>query len=506
MADWLEAYLRLPTGEPFIPTDEQLEKLVRWYALHPRTGRRIHRRGQDMEAKGKGKSPLWAGVSAVELAGPAVFDGWDADGEPVGRPWLSPWCQIAAVSEEQTDNTYGALYEMLQLSPAADDLGLDVGLTRICLRDRPSAKIEAVTASSGAREGARITWALLDETHLWFPPQGKKLAATLRRNVGKMGGTSVETTNAPELGRQSVAEATRDGDAKGVLQLGVEGVYVADVKAPANREKVIEALGLAYGDSAIERGGWVDLERIYEEILDPETSEDDAIRFYLNVPRKAANRAFDMAQFAKLATDREIARDVPVVLAFDGARTRDCAVLSAWTVEDVPHHFRVAVWERPYAPQSDYEHPRNEIRGEVVRFMADHRVVIFAYDSSFHELNSLYDEWLEEYGEADPERGIGLMVPFPTASGQRMEKAILRLIEDTRAGLYSHDGDDIITAHVRQAVLTRNRSGYLSLAKEKDSMKIDGAVTMTFGYDLLAVARVMNDRRSTAPQFFIEFS
>ncbi len=41
------------------------------------------------------------------------------------------------------------------------------------------------------------------------------------------------------------------------------------------------------------------------------------------------------------------------------------------------------------------------------------------------------------------------------------------------------DGDPTITAHVENVVLTRNRSGYHTFAKPKDSLKIDGAVTLT---------------------------
>ena len=87
----------------------------------------------------------------------------------MGRPWgrkgdPNPWIQIAAVSEDQTDNTYSVLYELLTANDgaAADDLRVDVGLTRCFLRDRPG-KLEPVTASAGSREGQPITDATLDE-------------------------------------------------------------------------------------------------------------------------------------------------------------------------------------------------------------------------------------------------------------------------------------------------------------------------------------------------------
>jgi hypothetical protein len=49
-----------------------------------------------------------------------VPDGWDAAGQPVGKPWstmLTPLVHIAAVSEEQTNNTWQPLLEMLREGP-----------------------------------------------------------------------------------------------------------------------------------------------------------------------------------------------------------------------------------------------------------------------------------------------------------------------------------------------------------------------------------------------------
>ncbi len=218
-------------------------------------------------------------------------------------------------------------------------------------------------------------------------------------------------------------------------------------------------------------------------------------RFYLNIARKAENRAFDPAEFDALAEPGDIPTDEPLVLAFDGARTRDCAVFSAWTIGETPKHFHVAHWSRPWNATAGYQHPRPEYKSTARDFIATHDVVLFAYDSSFHELDSLYDDWIDEFGEFDG-KSSGLMLEFPTASGQRMQKAILQILEDTREGLYRHDGHEVITAHVHATVLSKNRGGWAMFAKEKDSLKIDGAVTMTFGYDLIPLARQAAENRT----------
>ncbi len=501
LVDWWEELFKVPSGElagePLKLTDDQISFFVRMYRIDPDSGARRVRRASRRGPKGRGKSPEGALFLAGEFAGPVVFDGWDAYGEPVGRPNPNPWCWAAATAEEQGDNVYEALREMMG---EAELPGVDVGKTRIEFEGDAPGKIETVTASAGAREGARITACVMDETHLWFPSRGgDKLARVIRRNLAKTRGVSLEVTNAPLLGERSVAELTleaADQLQSGLLYDSIEAQWkdTDDPKDPAMRDEVMRALSEAYGDAALDRGGWVDLERMYEEIVDVDTPTEDVLRFYFNLARVSKTRAYDPTKMAPLeAPDRVVEPDVPCLLMFDGARTRDCAVLSAWTIEDVPHHFKVEVWERPTTADGDYEHPRGEIRGAVRDFIDSHDCVMFAYDSSFHELSSMYDEWIDEYGDA---ADGGIMVGFPTATGKRMQAAILRTQEDMRGGRFTHDNDPQIMAHIHNAITTKNRGGWQTLAKEKDSLKIDGAVTFTFGYELVPQARDMLAERA----------
>lgn len=509
--EWLEDHFTVPAGElagqPLRLTDDQKTFFIRLYALDIPTGRPIYRRASRRGAKGRGKSPEGAMFLAAEFCGPTVFDGYDAAGEPVAIPRHNPLCWAAATAEEQTDNVYAALREML--ADAAIP-GVDVGKTRIEFTDGRPGKIESVTASAGAREGAPTTAVVLDETHLWFPSRGgDKLARVIRRNLGKTGGKSLEVTNAPALGERSVAELTLEAANKeqaGLLYDSVEAAWdtALDPKLEKNRPAVMKALRQAYAGVSTEEGGWVDLDRQYEEITDIGTPRPDVLRYYFNIAGKAQNRAFDPTAVRALIKKR---RNVsgPKILMFDGARTRDCAVLSSWTIEPVPHHQVVQVWERPHNPSENYEHPRSEIRAAARDFIADEDCVLFIYDSSFHELSSLYDEWVDAYGEAKPDKGTGLMVEFPTASGMRMQAAIDRILEDTREGLYTHDGDETILSHLDNAVLGKNRGGWRTLEKEKDSLKIDGAVTFTFGYDMIPTARLALDAR-TPVEMYVGFS
>lgn len=471
-----------------------------------------------MGPKGKGKSPEGAIYCIGEFDGPVVFDGWDANGEPVGVPRNYPIVQVAAVSEEQDHNLYGPLREMLAESDLSADNGghIDLGKTRVEFKDARPGKIEPVSASHGAREGQQLTAGALEETGLWFPSKGgRKLASTLRRNAAKTNGSTVEFTNPPSLGEGSVAEATMEAADKGTAGLLVDhaqGSYVEDYKNRDNRDAVMASLAEAYDDGSGTPVPWVTIDRLYDDLLDPDVTVDDGYRFFFGIARKREDRAFNIRTFDALGDDSGATRqwaeggyesaalspstineDTPVVLMFDGARTRDCAVFSAWTLGDddtKPKHHHVASWSRPWHADGDYQHPRAEYRAVAREFIAAHRVVLFAYDSSFHELDSLYEDWSDEFGDYDP-KSPGLMYEYPTATGKLMDGAIKQVTEDMRDGLLAHDANAVIREHISNAVLAKNNGGWLRLDKEKDSLKIDGAVTFTFGYDLLDLGRAI---------------
>jgi hypothetical protein len=495
--DWYAHHLTVPAGpkygQPFVLTDEQALFIVRAYALHP-DGRRVYRRLSLRGAKGKGKSPVGAAWLLGELAGPTVFDGWNADGEPVGAPRPNPWCQVIGVSEESSDNVYIPMMAMAHDS--ADRLKLDVGKSRIEFRDDRFGKVECVTSSAGAREGTPITAAVKDETQHWFKGRGGPvLSQTVNRNLAKTGGTSLECTNAPALGGHSVAETTMEQATKGqrgLLYESVEAPLVENPKDPDNRDKVMEALEVAYGDAAMKRGGWVDLERIYEEVVDIDVSEADVNRFYFNRAVKDETRYLDPTVWKERALPDahwpEPGR--PVLIFFDGARTRDTAALIGWTLDgDRPFLFTVKMWERPDDAPADFEYNRGEFRRAVADAVERWDCVV-AYDSSFHELSSLYDEWHEAYDSL----GQGRVIGFPTASGARMEPAILSFAADLAGDVFDHDGDQGLSQHAYNAVLTKSHGGKAALAKPKDTLKIDGIVSAVAGYNMLGSAReVIND-------------
>ncbi|HVM30777.1 MAG TPA: hypothetical protein VM305_08445 [Candidatus Limnocylindrales bacterium] len=291
--DWTYAYLPSPADEkqPLVYTVEQAKRVLEWFRLDPQTGRYVHDRRLNLEeAKGFGKSPFAASLDIVDFRGPVCFDGWDADGQPVGVPWGTgmrppPWIQIAAVSEGQTKNTWGALYGMLAASGgrAADELRIDLGRTRMYLMDVPEALLEFVTASAGSREGQRITKATLDEPQLWTAGNGgHKLVDTILGNLTKMDGRAVFTGNAYVKGADSVAERF-DVDEPGALRYARRPAK--EPQRDWTREQLIASLRDVYADAT-----WVNLGRIVDDALSPTADWDRMKRLFWNLPSSGSAR------------------------------------------------------------------------------------------------------------------------------------------------------------------------------------------------------------------------
>src|SRR5690606_15019801 len=131
VADWIEARCAIPDreqiGQPYLLTDEQLNFLLHFYRLNEDGGFHFWRGGQLVRPQKWGKGPLSSAIICAEAQGPVKFDGWDAYGEPVGRPWATPLIQVTAVSEDQTDNVYSALLPMIELGALHGEV-TDTGL------------------------------------------------------------------------------------------------------------------------------------------------------------------------------------------------------------------------------------------------------------------------------------------------------------------------------------------------------------------------------------------
>jgi hypothetical protein len=385
-----------------------------------------------------GKGPLVAAICCAEAAGPVLFDGWDAKGEPVGRPWATPHIQVTAGSEDQTANTWRALQPMIELGPLGDSFITDTGLTRINLPG--GGLIEPVTASARSRLGQRITFAVQDETHSWNRSNhGTQLADNQRRNLAGVGGRFVETTNAYDPVEQSVAQRTQSEP----------GVYIDDVdggpgsvRNKAERRKVMRR---AYGDSLVSKGGWVDLDRIDAEVEallehDPAQAE----RFFLNRKLAQEGAAFDIEHVKTLVRPRRQA----------DRRVSDLPGRGRRAPRRQPRRRRHRREVRLPVARRDRGAPRPRARGlrarprphrrAVSELIENDRYVVWRAYCDDQHIRHLVESWQNRFGQKR-------FVTWHTNRDKQMAWATRRYEEAISAGDVSFDGNPRFMEHLRNA-------------------------------------------------------
>lgn len=483
IGEWIEGHCVIPDndhiGEPYLLTDEMWTFLAWHYRLRPDATEDgwqaawTFRRSQLVRPQKWGKGPLTAAMTCAEALAPVRFAGWDADGEPVGRPWVTPWIQITATSEDQTDNIWRSLVPMIELGPLAD-LIPDTGATRINVPG--GGVIEPVTNSGRARLGQRITFAPQDETHCWLEANGGwKLSDTQRRNLSGTGGRAVETTNGWDPSEQSVAQRTSESRVKDVYR---------DHRMPPrpslkNKAERRRSLRVAYGDSMTARAGspvkpWVNIDRIDAEAVEiAEKDPGQAIRYYWNIPDAGSGTWIDKEKWDALKRPRTVERGTAIVMALDGSDTDDWTVIRAETADGYQ-------FTPTYGPDgtstiwNPAEHggqvPRLEVATAVDWLMDYFSVVRFYFDPPDWKTEG--DGWAAKYGEKR-------VIRWETYRTVQMHSAAERLLTDVGKADsgFHHDDCPVTSVHVGNARKSPRPSSRYVLKKASPNQKIDSCVT-----------------------------
>ena len=477
--DWIEENVVIPDGDrmgaPFLLTREQQNFLWKFYELTD-TGRRRRYGACFCRPQKSGKDPLAASIVWFEALGPCRFDGWDAAGEPVGKPWATPWQQCAATSEEQAANTWRPILTMAREGPLANLPGIDLGETRVNLPG--GGRIEPVTAAARSRLGQRLTFFTATESHLMTPPTGGiKMFAAMSRNAAGMGGSWMQVTNAYDPSEHSVAQSTIEGKAPGVLI----DYRPARVHVDFNDDAALLAeLEYVYGDSATSAGGWVDMHRIAEEIRDPSVAEADARRFFLNEVVAGASDFIAAPLWAELTADDNLKPKQAVCLGFDGSRSDDHTVIWVSRVSD-GRLFRGGWWA-PREVDGAWRVPREEVDSTMRALFAAYKVEYLYADPS------KWGDYLDVWSAKWPKK----VIEFPTNVEGKVDEAIDRFLEACKGRMLTHNGDSVLTQHVLDAVIVngsrkRDREPgkpefHRKLAKKRGTVKIDAAVAAVLAY------------------------
>lgn len=516
----------------FVPTVEQQEILNELYRLDPVTGRRLRHRSVIQRPRGWGKSPFVAGIMIAEAMFDVVPAGWDADGQPVAKPWSlvrTPYVAIAAVTEEQTRNTWGPLLEMLRNGSAVDEFDCDPMDSFVALR---RGRIQPITASPNSIKGFKAVAASLDQTETWVPSNsGVKLAQTLRNNATKLGGVTVETPNAYTPGERSVAEDSARfweyiQSGKYAALEDVDSLFYTHREAPAStdvsdRDSLVDGLRVAYGDAAAGgcvlhdppcTGGWVDLRRVADDFFD--TSNDPQVMRadFLNQITHASDSWMSQPEVNAAVAVKEVTSSEPVTLGFDGGEGRkqgvaDSTVLIGFSVAQ-QHLFELGVWEQPKGwdsrVQGPWRPPVPEVDAAVDDAFRKFNVVGFFADPSAGWSGNV-KAWESKYHKRlkvtmtrdEPIRWKQRDVTRTTDGFEALRAAIVQ-------GDVTLDGSRALVAHFLNARRDPRRSGYVVKKPDDDQdyAKVDAAWGSMFAFTagLEAVGKGVLLSRKTVPR------
>ncbi|WP_346536958.1 hypothetical protein [Micromonospora sp. DPT] len=422
---------------------------------HPLAGRRRFRRVRISWRKGTAKTELLGWVAFAELHPEAEvrFDGWDANGNPVGRPVRDPYIPLLAYTAEQVEElAYNVLYVVCTEGPDADlfDSGLE-RIIRLDERGRADGKAVPLAQSPNARDGARTTFQGYDETHRLDMPRHLEAYETMEANLPKRpldDPWSMGITTAGVPGGGSVAELDKD-EAELIERGEVEEpelFYFHREASPGHDLKTLEGRVEAVREASGPAAAWSDLRGIAKQWDRPGADRSYLERVWLNRWTQADARAFDAKQWKGLRrVGQQIERGRAVTAGFDGSRWRDTTAL---VVTDVESGFqqRFGLWV-----------PEELDDGEVLPIPAD------AVDERVAEM---FERWrvLRMYG--DP--AAGWDTKLADWSGRHGPKVVAEFYTDSRnlrktammcrtyasairAGEVTNDGDVDFARHIGAA-------------------------------------------------------
>jgi hypothetical protein len=434
------------------------------------------------------------------LLAPVRFAGWcDNEGlcvgcrtesgcdHVIGKRVGMPLVQIAATAQDQANiNTMRMVRALVPpKSRIKDDYDLETGKTVFHVPG--GGQLMIITSSPTTAEGALVTFGVLDQTESFTATNGgTALAEAMDRNARKSGSRLLETSNAWEPGKDSIAETTFDAwvaQEEGRLKGKGKILYDSRMAPPDidwdDPDSILKAIDFAYGDAH-----WVNRQDILEAVLSPRTKLDVSKRFYMNWPEAAEDAWVTQQEWAAMSDSvHHLPDGADIVMAFDGSRVDDataligCELTTGWI-------FEIGIWETRDARGNRIPIPTHEVDAAVAMAFNTWKVWAFFADVKEWEESTkvgwrtLYSDKLQFWavpGGRDPQPIAWDMrshVAEFTAAAEMVQKEI-------ENSSFRHDGSSILGRHVINCRRRPNRWG-ISIAKEapKSPRKIDGAVAM----------------------------
>jgi hypothetical protein len=229
---------------------------------------------------------------------------------------------------------------------------------------------------------------------------------------------------------------------------------------------------------------WVRPRPIIERIWDPRSAVDASKRKYLNWPTVAVDAWTSPQEWSNLADpSRVVADQEPIVMFFDGSKSRDATGLVGCCLSD-GHVFTIDAWE----PDTGHD------TASVVPVASVDAAVEWAFTA--WDVKAFFadvQEWEGFVKVTWPERYRDRLALHATPSGKDPQAiawdmrtktydftmAVELALTEIRERKFSHDGDSRMARHVGNARRKPNRWG-VSIGKESPDSprKIDLAVCM----------------------------
>lgn len=490
-AEWIKAHCFVADGwsmgDPFIHKGWQLWCTLNHYRVKPSAKFNrarpvgapafVNRRSLVVGPQKTGKSPWGASLVPLEAVGPSIFAGWAAGGElyrcvdhgcgcgfvyeyepgdPMGIPRPMSKIQLLATAEEQTDNVYMPLQEMIRRGPLQEQMRVREDFIRL----PNNGEVTPITSSPNSKLGNPIHFALADESGL-YTGRMAKVWRTMRRGLAGMSGRGLEITNPWDPMENSSAQQTFESKSSDLFRFYRRPPADLDFMLKRDRRKILQYV---YHGSP-----WVDLDSIEGEAAElVVTDPTEAKRFYGNMLVQGLGSYLTEELIDATAEQVEVPDGTAITLGFDGSRSGDWTALRAETIDG--HRFTPAYgpdkrpthWDPKLWPSERI--PRGEVNAAVDEMFRRFKVARMYVDPRHWETQA--EAWALKHGD-------GVVAEWPTNVISRMHPALVRYLEDSEEGSTSHDANLDLRQHMLHARKVAKPGDKYILGKPAEHMKID---------------------------------
>ena len=519
-AEWIKAHCKIADGwsmgEPFVHRGWQLWCTLGHYRVRLNAVFDVerpvgapafaHRRSLIVGPQKAGKSPWAASIVTFEAVGPCIFAGWADGGEvyrcvehgcgcgwtylyrrgdAMGIPRPMSKIQLLATAEDQTDNVYLPLQEMIRRGPLADIMRVREDFIRL----PDGGEISPITASPNSKLGAPIHFALADESGLYT---GKlaKVWRTMRRGLAGMSGRGLEVTNPWDPMENSTAQQTFESRSADIFRFYRKPPAGLDFAKKGDRGRILEYV---YHGSP-----WVDLDAVEAEAGElMGTNPAEAKRFYGNMLVQGLGSFLPEGMIERTAAPEvDVPDGTAICLGFDGSRSGDWTALRAETIDghrftptygpdERPTHWDPKLWPGERIPRGEVDAALDELtrRYAVARIYMDPR----HWETQAEAYAALY--------------GDDVVIQWPTNQISRMHEALVRYVEDADEAMTTHDDNPDFADHAARARKVAKPGDRYILGKPAEHLKIDILMADVLAHEAAADMRAVG--WGAAPQHLV---